>query len=202
MYVQCKKIMRYAPFIQYPGAQVHGGLREWPRVRLQQLRRFREEHRFLVSSVAASLFAGIVVASGMSSTFSGFGASPDFRRESAAAGVVKQDMPIQGLNIAGNGLTYIQGARVARVSNSYLEVVSEWNAGMFRWTINLHAETRFVLPNGEAGTLSDINVGDFVAITGTLSGNSPGVLIEGDVVRLVSSQTSDAPVVYLQEVQN
>jgi len=28
--------MRYAPFIQYPGAQVHGGLREWPRVRLQR----------------------------------------------------------------------------------------------------------------------------------------------------------------------
>ena len=194
--------MRYAPFIQYPGTHVHGGLREWPRVRIQRLRRFGEEHRFLVSAAAASLFAGVVVASGMSSTLSSFGSSADFRRGSAATGIVTQDMPIQGLNIAGNGLTYIQGARVARASNSYLEVVSEWNAGVFRWRVEIRPETRFVLSSGEAGALSDISVGDFVAITGTLSGNASSVLIEGDIVRLVSSQTGDAPVVYLQEVQN
>ena len=159
-------------------------------------RRFAQKHGFLMRAIGASAVAGVAVFFGAQSLF-----PVQIRYERAAAATIGDSVPVQGINIANTGLTYVQGARVTSVSGSRITAVSEWKANTFRWTVMLSSDTRVVLPGGEQGTLADIQKGDFVSITGNLAADATDMRINADVIRLVTTKTQEDAVVHLQEME-
>lgn len=111
---------------------------------------------------------------------------------------VQKDAPMLELHIANNGLVYLEGARINSVSRSIVVVSSDWDAAGLRWIIRTSDTTRFILPNGEFGTFTDIEKGDFINISGYLTASSPELSIEAETIRNTTKR--EAPVVHLEKI--
>ncbi len=117
----------------------------------------------------------------------------------AVTPVVKEEpssesAPDLELHIANNGLVYLEGARVVSVSNSEIDVKTAWGSSEFHWTINIDNGTRFILKNGERGTIQNIEVGDHVSISGPLEGNTPQLTISAESVRNTTAKNNSSVV--------
>lgn len=111
----------------------------------------------------------------------------------AASAYVREDgvnsaAPIQELKIANGGFVYAEGARITNVSGNRLVAKSRWNNVEFIWIAHIGVNTRVIQANGEIGALSDLENGDFVNITGTLTGGSTHINLNAKSVRIVSGE--------------
>lgn len=110
--------------------------------------------------------------------------------------------PTLELHIANNGLVYIQGARVRSASRSLMVVAMEWKSAPLQWVIRTNEDTKFISANGEFGVFSDIAPGDFVNISGHLTGTSPEFSVQAEIVRETSERVPESTVVRLDELDN
>jgi hypothetical protein len=147
-------------------------------------KQFTERHGFFVRAAGAAAFATIAVYMAGGSIY--LDAIRSAGASNAPSAAFSSETPVQGLTIANNGLAYIKGARVSSISDSRIVAISEWNGSTLRWTVRVGADTKIVLPNGEQGTLNDLDRGSYIAISGDLAGGSSNLAIEAQTVRLVS----------------
>lgn len=119
-------------------------------------------------------------------------------RSSAAGGVARvQTSPVvQGahvleMHIAGNGQVLLRNARVETVNGGTIAVSMAWNSVDFKWTVLTDASsyetrsfgTRFFNRNGDSISLNDIQVGDYITVTGMLVGTAEGLMLDASSVR-------------------
>jgi len=88
-----------------------------------------------------------------------------------------------GINIANNGLVLLRGARVSAISGEIIYVEMKWNVARLTWTIRSNLNTKFLTSTGEKQSLADIRVGDIVNVTGELSDDGTGPVINAQFVR-------------------
>jgi len=95
----------------------------------------------------------------------------------AAVTAPAADAPMLEMHVANNGLTLLRGARVLSVSGSSMQVGMSWGASTFIWNVSTAYNTEFFGTAGAKETLSDVQAGDVVTVTGTLNagGVAPGI---------------------------
>lgn len=100
-----------------------------------------------------------------------------------AAAAPAPKTPTIEVNIANNGLVLLRGARVTDITGTVIQVDMKWGANDFAWTVNTRSNTKFINSKGENQTLNDIQVGDYVIVTGMLARGADQPTIEADFVR-------------------
>lgn len=193
--------MGHALFVEDKLPPRGGRIREILHEFIQSGRSFAGTHRLLLRAVAATACAGVLVFANVDSRYLEIFRSGVPRSSPTTVAMEGVTTPLQGLTIANNGLVYLQGARIVGISESAITVVSEWNGSTFRWITHINSGTRFVRTDGERGTLADIEVGGFVAVTGHLAGGSSSPLIEASVIRMLLPQAFGPQAVHLQEME-
>ena len=124
-----------------------------------------------------------------------------FPPQRAAAEGVAPAAPAEGstplrpleMHIANNGLVLLRSAKVVSVQGNTIMVSTAWGSADFTWTVRTdtsHFETRsfgtrFIDRDGKKGSLSGINVGSVVTITGALDPTAGEPTIDADSVRLL-----------------
>ena len=91
--------------------------------------------------------------------------------------------PVLEMHIANNGLVLLRGARVLSVSGSVITVEMVWGTNTFTWNVGTTYNTEFFTSTGEKETLSNIQAGDTVTVTGMLSGSGTGQSLSAEYVR-------------------
>ncbi len=107
--------------------------------------------------------------------------SPEARAAAQAGAAVKE--PTREVHIANNGLILLRGARVLSISDNTIHVGMTLGASDFTWAAVTKYNSSFWKPDGTKGSISDINVGDIVTITGTLTGSGTEPAIDTEYVR-------------------
>ena len=109
------------------------------------------------------------------------------QHDRANAGI-KSDLPVSAgtlleMHIANDGLVFMRGARVTSVSGKSIVVAIAWGSMGTSWTVHTNDATYFATRGGEKITLSKINVGDSITITGKLNQGASQPTIEAVAVR-------------------
>ncbi|HYE22858.1 MAG TPA: DUF5666 domain-containing protein [Candidatus Paceibacterota bacterium] len=84
--------------------------------------------------------------------------------------------------IADNGKTTVRGARVTDVSGSTITAQTMWDASSITWTVRTDGDTDFIQKNGSSSEMGDIQDGDYISFSGTLSSGS-SFSVAADVVK-------------------
>ncbi|HAO64686.1 TPA: hypothetical protein DCQ44_01760 [Candidatus Taylorbacteria bacterium] len=87
------------------------------------------------------------------------------------------------INIANNGLTYIQGARVTEITGNTIKTSMSLNSNTFDWVIETSGATKLINHLGQKQTISDIKVGDYLMVTGKLLESKGSYIINAEFVR-------------------
>ena len=90
---------------------------------------------------------------------------------------------IQEVHIANNGLMLVRGARVVAISGNTMTITLIWGSMQFTWAVNGDGATRYFGPGGAKESVSDIQAGDVVSVTGMLSASDSNPTIEAEFVR-------------------
>ena len=96
--------------------------------------------------------------------------------------------PTSEVHIANNGLMLLRGTRVISVDNSsnfnsIIRVIISWGSIDSIWEVNTNLSTELIKSDGKTGTMSDIEVGDIVTVTGNLVRNGPEPIISAVFIR-------------------
>ncbi len=85
--------------------------------------------------------------------------------------------PMHEVHIANNGLMFVRGATVTSIDHTAIVVSIVWSGATFNWQINTDSNTKFITTTGEKGTLSTIQAGDYIDVTGMLTqgGTTPTI---------------------------
>lgn len=84
--------------------------------------------------------------------------------------------------IADNGKTTVRGAKVTDVSGNTITAQTIWDASSITWTVRTDGDTDFIQKNGSGSSIEDIEDGDYVSFSGTLSSGS-SFSVDADVVK-------------------
>ncbi len=97
--------------------------------------------------------------------------------QAAAVASSTKPAPILEVHIANSGLMLLRGARVLSVSGSTIHVGMTWDSNTFTWALDTNYNTQFLNIKGEKGALGDIQAGDTLIVTGTLTtaGSEPSI---------------------------
>jgi hypothetical protein len=90
------------------------------------------------------------------------------------------------VNIANNGLVYLENVRVDSTSDSLITVGISWGRTTFPWVIDTTSGkggTKFIQSNGDVGSIADVQAGDIVSITGMLDTTMMQPTINAQYVR-------------------
>ncbi|OGG52407.1 hypothetical protein A3H16_02420 [Candidatus Kaiserbacteria bacterium RIFCSPLOWO2_12_FULL_53_8] len=145
-------------------------------------------------SVGALLLAGLFLyqvhapplARALSAGSAAITSSPGKAYLSAQAPVVAvsgEEAPMVEVNIANNGLVLLRGAHVLAMNGGTIHVGMSWGSSDLTWILETNYNTQFLTQNGKKETLSDIQVGDIVTVTGKISGGGTEPIIDTQVVR-------------------
>lgn len=104
--------------------------------------------------------------------------SPDARAADASAPAAKPEV-----HIANNGLILLRGARVVSISGTTLRVELAWDSGSFDWTVQTGYATVFFDSAGARQSLSDIQIGSTISVTGHLSQGGAEPILSATYVR-------------------
>jgi hypothetical protein len=109
----------------------------------------------------------------------------------AAAPALAAGAQTQELHIANNGLILLRGAHIVSVSGTTLTVSMEWGSAKYSWVVRTNASssgyhnygTRFLDHNGNPITLSQVESGGYVTVTGMLDSSANTPTLDADSVR-------------------
>lgn len=99
---------------------------------------------------------------------------------------VEAVVPTSELSIANSGFVHIEGARIVSISAPRIIAKSTWGSTEFTWSVVTGDQTRFIRPDGEASTLSELAAGNYIDISGRLVAGSTGLIVDASSVRNVS----------------
>ncbi len=105
--------------------------------------------------------------------------------------IIETETPPSEINIARTGLILLRGAEVLAIDGPVLTVRTTWHSVVFTWTVQTNATkyekryfgTKFINDEGERIAPSDVDVGDFVTITGELDTSFEQPTLTADSVR-------------------
>ncbi len=109
----------------------------------------------------------------------------------AVAAVTDEDAPPVDITIARTGLTSLRGAQLVAKDGPVLTVKTAWGSTHFTWVVHTNGTryetrtfgTRFLDHKGELISLQDLQLGDFVTVTGTLDASAEEPTLHADKVR-------------------
>lgn len=87
------------------------------------------------------------------------------------------------VHIANNGLVLLRGARVISIADGTIHVGVTLGSSRFLWAVKIDNYSKFLTPDGQAESLSDIKTGGILTVTGRLSAGGPEPTIGADFVR-------------------
>ena len=94
---------------------------------------------------------------------------------------------VQEINVANDGLVYLENVRVDSISGTVLTVGIAWGRAIFPWVIDTQGGkggTRYIRANGDnTGSINDLHVGDTISITGMLDTTMAQPTIDAQYVR-------------------
>lgn len=136
--------------------------------------------------LASALVSGGVIAWLLSSI--AYERAPVAVGQDAPASAVSQIIaePERALTIANSGLVYASGLKVTAIGGGTITSTIAWASGSFPWTVTADFGTHFVRPGGSVGKLTDIKVGDFLTVSGTLMPVAGQNAINATTIRDVS----------------
>ena len=91
--------------------------------------------------------------------------------------------PMLEVHIANNGLVLLRGARVVSIQGGTIVVDTDFGGGNFVWTIQTNTNTEFPTASSTNATIADIEVGEFVEVTGLLAQGGTQPTIQAQFVR-------------------
>jgi hypothetical protein len=105
--------------------------------------------------------------------------------------IIETDAPPTEITIARTGLIALRGAEVVAVDGPILTVQTEWGSVNFTWTVHTDTTkyekryfgTKFIDSEGERISPSEVEVGDFVTVSGTLAGEHEQPTIHAETIR-------------------
>lgn len=104
--------------------------------------------------------------------------------EAAAVEVIStKKTPMREVHIANTGFMLLRGATVISNSGNTVRVSMAWGPSNFTWTLETNNNTRILNSKGEKGILKDIEVGDFVTVTGILTKSGVEPTIDTEFLR-------------------
>ena len=93
---------------------------------------------------------------------------------------------LREINIANDGLVYIKSTTIESVSAGIIVADVSWGTMTLEWNVNINTGkggTNFIQPDGNPGSLADIQPGEVVTISGMLDTTAPEPTINAQYVR-------------------
>jgi hypothetical protein len=139
----------------------------------------------------SAIFAGVVLLAGVSvfglnglmSRRSGMSSAPVASAMEVGSSATSTASSILEVHIANNGLVYVRGAQVTSISGGVIGTSMSWGSTDFVWTVETSGTTKFLDQQGRKQTISDVKVGDIIAVTGKLVSDNNKFIINAEFVR-------------------
>jgi hypothetical protein len=144
-------------------------------------------------AVAAAIAGGVLIYGGLSSSLPRKASaatapagtvylSPSASAAGASSGAAVKN-PMHEITIANSGLVLLRGARVVSITGNTIRVELSWGSDSFAWDVHTRYTTLYFASTGAKETLSDIQPGDTVTVTGNLSADNFSNSVDADYVR-------------------
>jgi hypothetical protein len=113
----------------------------------------------------------------------GGGVSAAVASSTFSSGSVTTTVPMHEVHIANDGLMLVRGAMVTSITNGTITVSIAWGGASFNWTVTTNSNTKFIMASGEKGTIADIQVGNYIDVTGPLTQGGATPIIAAQFIR-------------------
>jgi hypothetical protein len=77
----------------------------------------------------------------------------------------------------------VQGATVTSIGTGTIAISIAWAGATFSWTVQTTSSTKFFTVSGEKSTLDEIQVGDYIDVTGLLKQGGATPIITAQYIR-------------------